>query len=166
MVGLPASGKSTRVEAMTENAFVYSTDSYIDEVAAERGTTYDKIFSETAKEAKIAMDTFLANAIENGRDVIWDQTNLTAKKRRHIMSKMSQAGYEVVCECFEAAESIEDIAEWNRRLESREGKTIPKYIIDSMAKTYTRPSVEEGFSEVSFYNLYGKLIAKLYTTKL
>lgn len=116
-----------------------------------------KFFSETIKEAKKQMDEWLAIAVRDGRDVIWDQTNLTEKKRRKIVNKMKQAGYQVECICIAPPETVDDITEWNRRLHSRKGKTIPEHVITNMVKSYQKPTFNEGFTTISFYNIYGEL---------
>lgn len=163
LVGLPAAGKSTWTRFLDnpefgDTVFVYSTDAYIEEQARAFGKTYDEIFSDYIKKAQIRMAALLDIAIKEGIDVIWDQTNLGAKKRAKIVNKMKSAGYKVNCVCFNPPETVEDIAEWNRRLHSREGKTIPSHVIENMVKTYQEPSVDEGFDIVKFYDIYGNLV--------
>lgn len=158
MVGLPASGKSTRVQAMCDmdlDVFVYSTDNYIEQCATVNGWTYDEAFSEFIEPATKNMNEMMEVAIRCRQNVIWDQTNLSTKKRSKAINRMKQAGYTVNCECFLPPENVEDITEWNRRLHSRPGKTIPEHIIANMVKTYVVPTVCEGFDSVTYYDIYG-----------
>jgi predicted kinase len=160
MVGLPASGKSTRVSDITRmdpDVFVYSTDNILERIAEQLGKTYDEVFEKHIKSAQTEADIWLADAMKHKLDIIWDQTNLTVKKRRSIIDRMVRAGYAVDCECFVKPETVEDVSEWNRRIHSREGKTIPEHIITNMVKTYVVPSVDEGFESVTYWNIYSEL---------
>jgi hypothetical protein len=40
--------------------------------------------------------------------------------------------------------------EWNHRLDSRPGKTIPGYILSSMIEHYEVPTEAEGFDKIIF----------------
>jgi predicted kinase len=160
MVGLPASGKSTRVSDMIKvnpDVFVYSTDDYIEKYAKQNGWTYDEAFAEFIEPATKHMNEMLAVAIRSKQDIIWDQTNLTVKKRRSIIDRMRRAGYAVDCECFVAPELVDDVAKWNQRLHNRPGKTIPEYIIYNMVKTYIVPTVDEGFERINYWNIHGDI---------
>ena len=159
MVGIPAVGKSTfrgNIENSNEKSFFgYSTDDYIEEQAKAQNKTYTEVFTSVASKAKTHMDALLKDAIKEGTDIYWDQTNLSKGKRRKIINQMSKAGYEVACICFYPPSSKEELTEWHRRLDSRKDKTIPSHILKSMINSYEKPSVEEGFSEVKFYNTFG-----------
>jgi predicted kinase len=160
MVGLPASGKSTRVSDMTtmdRDAFVYSTDNILERIAEQLGKTYNEVFEKHIKSAQTEADIWLAEAMKHGLNIIWDQTNLTVKKRRSIIDRMRRAGYAVECECFEKPETVKDIAEWNHRLHNRTGKTIPDHILANMARTFVLPTTAEGFDRVAYWNIYGEL---------
>jgi len=159
MVGLPASGKSTRVRAMTDmdpDAYVYSTDNIVERIAEQLGKTYEEVWEKHVSSAQKEADIFLAEAIKHKQDVIWDQTNLGAGKRRKIVKRMQQAGYEVVCECFMQPTAVDDVAEWNWRLHNRPGKSIPDHVIKNMINTFVLPTEEEGFNNIAFFDIYGK----------
>ena len=150
MVGLPASGKSTRVLemcAMDSDAYVYSTDNIVEDIAKQLGKTYDEVWA----------DIWLTEAMKNKQNVIWDQTNLGAGKRKGIINRMHKAGYSVECICFLQPESKEDIDEWNRRLRSRPGKNIPDFIIKNMVKTFVVPALDEGFDSVLYYDIHSNV---------
>jgi predicted ABC-type ATPase len=161
MVGLPATGKSTRVDAlatMNPDVFVYSTDSLLEEWAAEEGKTYDEVFSELISDATGAMNSALDVAVRERLDIIWDQTNLGAKKRAKIINRMRQAGYTVECECVLFPQGDSQQEDWHYRLASRTGKTIPANIVESMMDSFVMPTVEEGFDSVHYFDMYGNLI--------
>lgn len=160
MVGLPATGKSTRVGALTAtnpHVFVYSTDSLIEEWAAEEGKTYNEVFSELIGDATNAMNSALDVAIRERLDVIWDQTNLGVGKRRKIINRMKQAGYRVRCVCIVSPEEgdFSDLKDWKYRLQNRPGKTIPDEILSDMRRAFVMPTLEEGFDKIIFYNMHG-----------
>lgn len=160
MVGLPASGKSTRVQQLCDmdpDVFVYSTDRFIEDAASHFGTTYDAAFRDNIDSATAAMNQYLDAAISDKQNVVWDQTNLGVKKRSKIINRMKQVGYAVECECVLPPETVEDIAEWNRRLHSRQGKTIDEGVITNMVKTFVIPTIEEGFDSVVYWDIYGNL---------
>ena len=163
MVGLPGLGKSTVVRKMTKSdpdVFVYSTDDLIEEWAADDGKTYDEVFEDCIKDATKEMDYLLTCAIRDGEDIIWDQTNTGMKKRKKIIDKMKQAGYNVECVCICPPEKthIDDLKSWVWRLKTRPGKTIPDHVMKSMADNYVEPNTSEGFRKITFYDMWGKIV--------
>jgi len=167
MVGLPAMGKSTLANfdlgvynQIEMPVFVYSTDHYIENIAEMRGLTYDDVFAETIKEATEMCNDGLDSAIADGLDVVWDQTNLGVSKRRKIINRMRQAGYQVCCVCIVPPEEghFDDLKVWKRRLENRPGKTIPNEVLTNMHRSFIIPTIAEGFDMITFYNMNGALI--------
>lgn len=174
MVGLPAMGKSTLVESQRKiydgiemPVFVYSTDNILERIAKFLGKTYNDVFEEHIKSAMTEADIDLAEAIKNRHDIIFDQTNLGVGKRRKIINRMRQAGYQVRCECIVPPEEgwLDDLKVWNQRLESRPGKTIPLEVISNMMKSFVVPTADEGFDMITFYNMHGALIGVDYNTE-
>ena len=160
MIGLPASGKSTMIEKMKDEfTFVYSTDDEITRLSSEVGLTYDQGFEQFVDEATQNMNAeldFILNKTD--KDVIWDQTNLGFKKRANIINHVKKFNFQVRGHCFLPPQSEDDKIEYDLRLASREGKTIPPHIITSMQKNYVLPNIQEGFDSISFYNIHGDLI--------
>ena len=162
MVGLPATGKSTRVReliAMNPDAFVYSTDNLIEEWAKGQGWTYDFAFAKYIDKATSEMNRMLDTAIRERMDIIWDQTNLGAKKRAKIINRMRNAGYRVKSEVIRIPEGDSQYEDWRHRLAGRAGKTIPDHVIESMMDSYVKPTVDEGFDSVHEFDMYGNLIS-------
>jgi predicted ABC-type ATPase len=163
MCGIPASGKSTMREKMNDmntDAFVYSTDSYVDEIAKQRGVTYSDLWADMIGDATKQMDEWLGVAIQDGRDVIWDQTNIGVGKRKKIINRMKQAGYRVEAHAVRLPEPghIDAWKELAFRLKNRPGKSIPENVMKNMTDNYVLPETDEGFDEVMLYNMYGVVV--------
>jgi predicted kinase len=156
LVGLPGSGKSTSIPEDFDG-FVYSTDNYIEQCAKMNGCTYNEAFQEFIKPATKSMNEQLELAIRQKADVLWDQTNMSSKKRLGILSKFPKS-YTKICICRVLPDNADAWTELQRRVLSREGKIIPQHIIESMADSYVEPTLDEGFDEVRLYDIYGNKI--------
>jgi predicted kinase len=141
LVGVPGSGKTTWIEKNKHNAVVLSTDNYIERYAMKTGKTYNDMFKELIGVATKQMEKDLAYAVEENRDIIWDQTNLTAKSRKSKLSKIPN-NYKKIAVFFSVPSDLRD------RLASRPGKNIPEPVIISMINQLQPPTKEEGFDEV------------------
>jgi predicted kinase len=170
MVGLPASGKSTaRATAVASGAsadsFQYSTDDIIDRIANDTETTYEAIFADCIKEATSEANEGVSAAIKLGRSVLWDQTNMSAKKRQKVL-KLFTEDYRKECVCILPPFTAEQQIELERRVNSREGKSIPKFIMTNMLKSFMLPALDEGFSRVLYFDIYGNMIETEQAEKL
>lgn len=162
MVGLPAAGKSTRVGALTAvnpELFVYSTDNLLEAWAADDGKTYNEVFNDLIDNATSEMNRLLDTAIREGTDIVWDQTNLSAKKRAKIIRRMKNAGYKVECECIVFPQGDSQWEDWRHRVTNRPGKTIPAHIVESMMDSFVMPTEDEGFDAVYCFDMYGNSIS-------
>lgn len=167
LVGLPATGKSYLVDKIKgdlTSCWIYSTDMYIEAMAEDSGLTYDEVFESNIQDATRFNNEKVEFAAQMGIDVIWDQTNLGLRKRKKILDFFKGYGYRVECHGIRPPdpEKLGFQLEWRRRLDSREGKTIPLHVMSNMLQSYHEPSDEEGFDKVSYYNMWGDL---LYTTE-
>lgn len=145
LVGPPASGKSTYISTMAHDSVIISTDNIVEAIAKEQGKTYSEVWKTSVKEATKRMYVQLDEAIKDRKNVIWDQTNLTAKKRKEILSRFPK-DYHTECVYF-----MVDQNELFRRLKARAietGKDIPAGIVINMIKTYEVPDKSEGFDRV------------------
>jgi predicted kinase len=147
LVGLPAAGKSTfrAGEEFAEFSHI-STDDIVDAAVAEHnqeweslGTTYDDLWPSMISDATKQSQEKFKDAIKARQNIIWDQTNLTVKKRHSILSQVPRS-YLKVAAFFETDELLRQ-----QRVDNRPGKTIPYHVQQSMIDTYVRPDVAEGF---------------------
>ena len=124
------------------------------DIIPDEGFKEFTIFTDYVKEATRLANEGLATAIAEGRNVIWDQTNMSRKKRAAILTKFPD-DYTRTCICIEPPETAEDEYELNRRLKSRPGKNIPPFVMANMRKSYQKPNLNEGFATVAFYDISG-----------
>jgi len=148
MVGLPGSGKSTRISEWRElfDFALLSTDDFIETVAKEKGLTYDDVFSREIKRASHALHRDLKDALSEDRNIVWDQTNVAPKGRKKKLKGIPDRYYKVAV-VFDV-----DDAELERRLAKRSeetGKTIPPHVLRSMSESFLYPTKEEGFDKVT-----------------
>ncbi len=158
LVGLPGTGKSTLACYSTGYEFVYSTDKFIEDIAKHFGVTYNEAFAGNIEAATLSMDTHLAKAIAERRDIIWDQTNLTVSKRKRILERFKDTDYVMICTCI-MPPTEEYKAEWRRRLDSRVGKTIPEEVLAKMVSSYWLPTASEGFDRVDYHDMYANFLS-------
>lgn len=141
LIGVPGSGKTTWIKNNKHDAVVASTDLYIERYAMKTGKTYNDMFKELISVATDQMNKDVAYAVQSNKDIIWDQTNLTAKSRKSKLSKIPK-NYRKVAVYFPVPPDLRD------RLASRPGKTIPDPVILSMINQLQAPTKEEGFDEI------------------
>ncbi len=99
LVGLPGSGKSTWAAAHPEGLPIASTDAFIEAYAAEQRLNYAEAFKQHEAQAKILLKQHLNQLIASKASFIWDQTNITARKRRAVYNKL-HATHKVIFVCF------------------------------------------------------------------
>lgn len=141
LVGCPASGKSTWAELSKNKAVVVSSDAIRGELYGDESVQKDhqRVFS-IAKERII-------NALNQGKDVIFDATNITYKNRKNIMSEVNK--FEDVfkfCDIF--AEPIEVLLERNANRERK----VPEEVIERMMRNFEMPVYTEGFDVINIHN--------------
>ena len=144
LVGVPGSGKSTWIknQIWALGMPVISTDNLVEDYAREQGKTYSEVFEEYMPTAVNLMAEQVVFYRDNGVDMIWDQTSTTVKSRSRKFSMLPD--YEHIAVVF-------DTPEWKelkRRLDSREGKHIPRKIVKSMIHNFEMPTEEEGYKEI------------------
>lgn len=151
LVGVPASGKSTWFSKnKTASMAPISTDNIIEFMGSLFGFTYDQIFKDSISLAEKIMWKRLEWNAERSNDVVIDRTNLTAKSRKKFIDYLKPYGYEFEAVVFPLPGTVEfSEEEWFRRLDSRQGKTIPNAVLASMVNSAQMPTEEEGFTKIT-----------------
>lgn len=146
LIGVPGSGKSTWIANQMfdwNNTVVASTDNYIDRKAKEQGSTYNDMFKGEIGNATDHMNNNIGDAIKNGYNIVWDQTNTSAKARKNKL-RMIPDDYKKIAVFFPVPEE----QELSKRLSNRPGKNIPGDVMKSMIANLQEPSKEEGFDDI------------------
>jgi predicted kinase len=149
MVGFPASGKSTWISQnyFHNNGVICSSDGILERIAVLEGKTYNEIFESNIKEAtNIFFDIIKKSVLEN-KNILVDRTNLTVKSRKKILDLIPK-NYKKIAIVIECPD--EEI--YNKRLNSRSGKTIPSSVVESMKKSFEFPTHSEGFHTILTIN--------------
>jgi predicted kinase len=147
LIGAPATGKTTWIsqQQWANSCVIISTDNHVEAYARSVNRTYNEVFQEFMPKAIDMMFNDAVRAVQAEKDIIWDQTSMSIGSRKTKI-KMTP-GYYRVAVVF----SVPEQAEYQRRLNSRPGKIIPDFVINSMIDRYEPPTKEEGFDEI-WYN--------------
>jgi len=147
MVGVPCSGKSTWIEKnkhiFCPNYSLIGTDHTIDAWAKMQEKTYDECFHMMIDAATKLMNETLREAIHYKKDIVWDQTNTSAKTRKNKIKSIPEEYYKIAV-FFNTPKN--DIL--SDRLNSRPGKTIPGHVMKNMMENLEMPTLDEGFDTI------------------
>ena len=142
MVGLPGSGKSTMAKKLAHefpNTSILSTDAIIESRAIQQRKCYNDVFKEEIASATKLVQQNMDFYLKNGNSVIVDQTNLSASKRKMLLSKVPKNYITMVFEVWTQEETRQ------ARMNARIGKTIPPYVDAEMQQRYESPNGDENF---------------------
>lgn len=155
--GLPASGKSTYAEEISkkENAFIHSSDKLRIELYGDVNecSKNDELFIELHKRIK--------QDLINGKNVIYDATNISHKKRKAFLEYLKKVN--CTKHNYLVATPYEQCLNQNNLRERK----VPEYVIKKMYLNFYIPQFYEGWDEINiFYNTdkqfdYAKLLKRL-----
>lgn len=141
MVGLPASGKSTKAKELSEqyNAVVLSSDQLREELFNDINFQGDnvKLFEELHKRAN--------QHLTEGYNVILDATNTNRKRRMHLIKNEIKADEYT---CYYMNTPIGECL-YN---DGKRGRQVGYEVINKMYKAMQIPIKSEGWDEVIIYN--------------
>lgn len=147
LIGVPGSGKSwwTSYRCPLVNPVVLSSDAYIEEHARKINKTYNEIFRDHIDDAIKNTNLMCQKAIEEGKDIIWDQTNLDKKSRARKLARFSSKKYKkIAVYCHASHDDIFAVNEKRREF----GRTIPEPVLLDMISRFEYPSLDEGFDDI------------------
>lgn len=139
LVGIPGIGKSTkRAELLknNDNIITASADDVRQELFGDAAIQGDfaAIFAEVNKRAD--------EALKIGKDVIFDNTNITKFARKSAINIAKNNGAAVVAIVFE--NNLTAALEGN----AKRDRHVPEYVIKNMSERFEDPSLEEGIDEI------------------
>lgn len=138
MVGLVGSGKSTYAKQLAEetNAIICSSDAIREELCGDENLqdNNDEVF-------KILHSRIKEN-LKNGKNVIYDATNINSKRRRAFLSELRNIP--CVKKCVIMATPFKMCCIQN---ESR-NRVVPYEVIERMYKNWNTPYWFEGWNEI------------------
>lgn len=154
MVGLPGSGKDYYIrqflDKMTDrdNWFALGTDDIFEEWAARDGITYNDAFQRyNYKDVDREFHARIRKAFAEGKNVIWNQTNMTSKARQKKLRQVPNDYYKVAVVVVVPDNVLaQQLA--RREEETNGAKAIPRDVIDRMARTYVAPTKDEGWDKI------------------
>lgn len=140
LCGLPRCGKTSWAEKYKEaNEVVISGD-------LMRRMVYNQYYWDSGEAFMWSIyHTMLRYLMEQGVDIIVDETNHCVKRRSAIVKNARQYGYEIEAIVFEV-----DVQKCVDRALA-ENKDRLAQVIRKMGKYFEIPTIEEGFSHITFY---------------
>lgn len=143
LCGIPYSGKSTlaKKDSVLSKLSCLSSDAIILAKAEQHGTTYDKIFLESIKEAEKEFFKQVNEHFDAGKSFVIDRTNGNPKTRRKLCQKAKEQGYRAVCIYFEPP-SDEEI---ERRIAMRKNQSLSLQRVQAFKNSFVLPTLDEGF---------------------
>jgi predicted kinase len=147
LIGLPCTGKSTFANSLIlsnpDRSFVIvSSDKYIEDEAAKVGANYNDVFEGMIGEASRRSNEDFKNAMMGRKNIIFDRTNLSSKKRKGILHQLPSMYYAVGV-VFDVTDATH-----TEYMKKRTDKQISQGVIDNMRSNFTLPFRDEGFDEI------------------
>ena len=145
LIGLPLAGKSTLTKRLLNEGYsVVSNDSIVEAIGT--GSNFqEKLESVSVGEVHHYLMQHLYHLIDNGENILIDQTNLTADTRSHWLDKVS-GDYRKVAVFVEV--TVDEALKRNQQRFTESGKLIPEDVIRDMHSRIEMPTADEGFDEI------------------
>ena len=144
LVGLPASGKSTKAQEFAKiyDAKIFSSDALRAELWGDESVQGDntKLFNELHRRIK--------DCLRDGNSAIFDATNIDYKKRMSFINELANIPCEKVC--IVIATPYEECLKRNAQRERK----VPEYVIKRMYMQFDIPWYFEGWDDI--YIEYGE----------
>lgn len=140
MVGLPRSGKSTWIGKTRNKEVIISADRLRLEMYGQRFFSGGEAFVWATR------DVLLKIILDQGLDIIIDDTNITIERRKNIIKLAKKYGYNVSCIFINTPSEVCI----SRAIDTEQHDLIP--VIENMNSLLELPTMEEGIDIISTYN--------------
>lgn len=151
LAGVPGSGKSSfrhNLLVSRPDTVVLSPDDWLENKAQELGISYQDIWlpehADHIRESRRVMYERLHEALDEGRDVLWDQTNITFSMRAERL-ELAGDDCEKICVCFE---TDRDTILARNDARKANGRHVPDDRLEQMMLDWERPHHDEGFDQI------------------
>lgn len=138
LCGLPGSGKSFIAEKLKrdENALIFSSDAIRAELY---GSEEDQAHN---GEVFVVLHKRLTQALHAGKNVIYDATNISAKRRSAFLKQLKGI------ECEKIAVYLDTPIELCIARNAKRARHVPENVIRNMYNNFTKPTLAEGFDNI------------------
>jgi predicted kinase len=147
-IGAPCSGKSTWINkfiaSQKEEYVVISSDNIIEQLSASDGLNYSQGWQKYIGRATAMMKANFRHAVNSNSNIIYDQTNMGAKKRKSIIANLDN--YEKIAVVFDC--DTKTLFDRNKKRAETSGKFIPEDVILNMLKRFDPISKDENFDRI------------------
>lgn len=142
-VGIPASGKTTAITKLYEDALIISPDNFIGY------TKKDPWTPQAVRRAWSKSDKLLEDALRRGTDlIVFDATFVKPKTRKKYIRAAEKYGFIPVALYCTVPIKIAQA----RNFEREESRRVPRFILQNMHNGLVPPSHEEGFKKILTYD--------------
>ncbi len=140
MVGVPGSGKSTYVRQFLSHALRLSLD---DLRLMLSGRAFDaRIEPAVAVAAEAIKEALASYAASQGRDIVFDATNVTRARRAALVATARRFGFSPVAVYLSTTLPLAHARNAGRP------NPVPTDVLDRFGQRLEPPSLDEGFDEV------------------
>ena len=137
MVGLPGAGKSTKSSEYAEKGYiVHSPDAIRNELNLHSNDDTQKVYD-------ILHEHILAD-MNKGKDIVYDSTNLTRRRRLKFLNLIKKYDYEKICHVL-----LTPLDLCKERNSQRIGYSkVPDNELNRMSEMFTIPMSDEGWDKI------------------
>lgn len=147
MMGLPGAGKDHWMNKLYPNHVHISSDDIRAEVF---GDVNDQ--SHNGEVFNIMWQRLVA-ALKEGKSVVYNATNLSAKRRINFINSIKRLNLDIRCKAILVAPPFEKVLEQN----SKRDRVVPESVIHRMLKQFEMPHESEGWYKIEVIGAVMKL---------
>lgn len=139
LVGLPGCGKSTKAKELEKQGYIiHSSDAIKNELNLHNKDDISNVYN-------ILYDRIISD-MKLGKNIVYDSTNLTVKRRKDFLNKIKNFNYNKICYTF-----IVPIDICKERNSYRTGYAkVTNKAYDNMIRLFELPTIDEGWNKIIY----------------